>query len=138
MERIDGQCHCGNLGFTLTWPEPGSPIPTRACGCGMCTKHAAVWTSHPAGGFRLTVADPGQVTMYRFGTRTADFHICRRCGVLPIAVCRIEGARFAVVNVHSFVGVDVTRLVRRETSFDGETTDSRLDRRRRTWTPEAV
>src|SRR5262249_10229310 len=94
--RIQASCHCGNIRVTFDWPGAGPVIPVRACGCALCTKHKAVWTSHPQGRFSLQVADDSAVTRYRFGTRTADFHICLTCGVVPLATCLIEGARYAV------------------------------------------
>jgi hypothetical protein len=50
----------------------------------------------------------------------------------------IEGARYAVVNVNTFDNVDRAELSEAQTDFEGETTDSRLARRRRNWTPEAT
>jgi len=57
---------------------------------------------------------------------------------MPIATCMIEGTRYAVVNVNTFDGVDRSQLVETATDFEGEATQHRLARRRRTWTPEAV
>lgn len=138
FERIEGSCHCGNLQFTFDWPDRASEIPVRACGCGLCTKHKAVWTSHPRGRFSLAIADEDQLNRYRFGTKTADFHVCRACGVMPITTCVIASTRYALVNIHTFNGVDQARLVHRATDWEGETIESRLARRQRTWTPEAL
>ena len=81
--QIHGRCHCGNVRFTLHWqPEPRE-IPARACGCSFCTKHGGVWTACPGGRLSVTLADPGQVSHYAFGTKTAQFHICSTCGVVP-------------------------------------------------------
>ena len=41
-------------------------------------------------------------------------------------------------NVNTFEGVDRLQLVETPTSFEGETTEDRLARRRRNWTPEAL
>ena len=123
---------------TFDRPDTGPTIPVRACGCGFCRKHGGVWTSHPGGCFRLLVADASQVKLYRFGTKTADFHICTTCGVVPIVTCTIEGARYAVVNVNAFEDVDRSQLVATPADFEGETTDNRLARRLRNWTPEAT
>ena len=136
--RIHGSCHCGNIRFTFDWPGNGPAIPVRACGCSLCTKHKAVWTSHPDGRFDLQIADASQATPYRFGTKTADFHICLTCGVLPIVTCMIEEIQYAVVNVNTFDDVDRSQLVETETDFDGETTENRLARRQRNWTPQAI
>jgi hypothetical protein len=40
------------------------------------------------------------VELYSFGTRTADFLICRRCGVFIAAVSDLETVPCAVVNVN--------------------------------------
>ena len=136
--RIHGSCHCGNIRVTLDWPDFGPTIPVRACGCALCIKHRASWTSHPDGRFYLQIADHSQVTRYRFGTKTADFHVCLTCGVMPIATCMIGETQYAVVNVNTFDDVDRTQLVQTATDFEGETRENRLDRRRRNWTPEAV
>lgn len=136
FEKIEGSCHCGNLQFAFYWPDNGSVIPVRACGCELCTKHRAVWTSHPKGSFDLHISDEGQLNRYRFGTKTADFHICRVCGVTPISICVISESRYAVVNVHTFNNMNPARLVERATDFAGETVQNRLARRQRSWTPE--
>lgn len=138
LERLNGSCHCGNLRMSFSWPEPGQPVPVRACSCTLCTKHKAVWTSHPQGRFALEIGEEARLLRYRFGTRTAEFHVCLGCGVMPLATSTIEGRRYAVLNVHAFDGVDRQRLVERTTNFDGESTEDRLARRARSWTPEAT
>jgi hypothetical protein len=136
--RIRGSCHCGNIRVTFDRPDSGPAIPVRACGRGLCTKHRAVWTSHPDGQFYLRIADDSRLRRYRFGTKTADFHVCLTCGVIPIVTCVIEGIRYAVFNVNTFDDVDRSQLVETAANFEGETTENRLARRRRNWTPEAV
>src|SRR5262249_17918153 len=132
--RIHGSCLCGNIRFSFDWPDSGPIIPVRACG--HCTKHRAVWASHPHGRFHLQIADESKVTVYRFGTKTADFHVRSTCGVVPIVTCVFDGARY--VNANTFDDVDKSQLAEGATNFEGETTDNRLARRRRNWTPEAV
>ena len=130
---INGSCHCGNISFTLEWePEP-TEIPARACDCSFCTKHGGVWTSNPRGVLRVAVRDPAQRRPYQFGTRTADFHICTRCGVVPVVTSYIDGQLYAVVSVNAFDGVPATLLRRAPASFDGEGTGDRLARRKRNW-----
>jgi hypothetical protein len=130
---IQGKCHCGNISFSLTWePEPAA-IPARACGCSFCTKHGGVWTSNPAGALEVTVKRPSLVSSYTFGTRTAEFHICTRCGIVPVVTSRIEDRLYAVVSVNAFEGVEPSRLRRVPASFDGEGEETRLARRKRNW-----
>jgi hypothetical protein len=136
--RINASCHCGNIRVVFDRPESGPTISVRACGCALCTKHGAAWTSDPNGRFHLRIADHSRVTRYRFGTKTADFHVCATCGAIPIVTCTIEGTRYAVFNVNTFEDIDRSQLVATATDFEGETTENRLARRRRNWTPEAA
>jgi len=134
--QISGSCHCGNIRFSLRWePEPPR-IPARACTCSFCTKHGGVWTSCPTGSLKVTVADRSLVSTYAFGTKTADFYVCSRCGVVPVVTSRIDGRVYAVVSVNAFEGVDPALLGRAPASFDGEGLDHRLSRRKRNWIPD--
>ena len=73
--RFHGGCHCGNIRFWFDWPAQAENIPVRACGCSFCTKHGAVWTSHPEGQFQLQITDAFQAKRYQFGQKTADMHL---------------------------------------------------------------
>jgi hypothetical protein len=130
---IHGSCHCGNISFDLEWGGDPPEIPARACGCSFCTKHGGVWTSHPGARLAVEVRDPALVSRYAFGTRTAVFHVCSRCGAVPLASCDIEGHLYAVVNVNLFEGFDRSRLRRAGADFEGEDVESRLARRKRYW-----
>src|SRR5262245_5132525 len=131
--HIDGKCHCGNIAFELTWPDDTADIPARACDCSFCTKHAGVWTSNPRAKLRISVQSAADVSPYEFGTRTARFHVCRRCGVVPVVTCELDGRTYAVVNVNAFVNVDAASLRRAAASFEGEDVEKRLARRSRNW-----
>jgi len=130
---INGACHCGNVSFTLDWLPAPNEIPARACGCSFCTKHGGVWTSTPNAALKIAVKEQASVSRYAFGTRAAEFHVCSRCGVVPVVTSEIEGRLYAVVNVNTFEGVDASLLRRSSANFDGEGTDSRLERRARNW-----
>src|SRR5437773_1683537 len=95
---IHGKCHCGNIAFSLAWEPDPTEIPARACGCSFCTKHGGVWTSNPRGALKVTVKDPSLVSNYAFGTRTAEFHICSQCGIVPVVTSRIDGHLYAAVS----------------------------------------
>ena len=70
---------------------------------------------------------------YTFGTGTAVFHTCTRCGVVPVVTSQIDGRLYAVVSVNAFDDVDPS-LIRRVTgSFGAEDQASRLARRQRNW-----
>jgi hypothetical protein len=131
--QIPGSCHCGNIRFALDWtPEP-SEIPARACTCSFCVKHGGVWTSCPTGALRVSVREAQRVSRYQFGTKTAEFHLCTACGVVPVVTSLIDGRLYAVVSVHAFDGVDPALIRHAPISFDGEGEGTRLARRARNW-----
>lgn len=130
---IRGKCHCGNIRYELTWPAPAAGIAARACGCSFCVKHGGVWTSRPDAEIAAVIEDPTRVSRYRFGTATADFLVCTRCGVPPLVTCEIDGKLRAVVNVNTFEGIDPSTIPRKPASFEGEDTGPRLERRKRNW-----
>jgi len=136
--QINGSCHCGNISFSLEWPDDAPEIPARRCGCSFCVKHGGVWTSNPRASLRARVTEPGMVARYAFGTETAQFLVCARCGVAPVVISQIEGQTFAVVNVNSFDDVERARLQVQPASFEGEDVASRLERRRRNWIADVV
>ena len=131
--QLHGQCHCGNIVYTLDWEPDPTEIPARACDCTFCTKHGAVWTSNPGGALSVTVRDPKLVNRYAFGTHTADFHVCRDCGGVPLVTCTVEGNVYAVVNVNTFDNVDPNLLQHRPASFSEEDVASKLSRRSANW-----
>lgn len=130
---ISGKCHCGNISFAFDWTPDPTEIPARACGCSFCVKHGGLWTSNPRGALKVAIADASRVSRYAFGTRTAQFHVCAGCGVVPVVTSRIDGRLYAVVSVNAFEGIDASLIKRSPASFDGEGTDDRLARRKRNW-----
>ncbi|NCF26181.1 MAG: hypothetical protein GWP69_02295 [Gammaproteobacteria bacterium] len=133
MREIQGKCHCGNIAYELLWPESGKMLAVRACGCTFCTKHGGVYTSHPDARLDARVADSNSVNRYVFGTKTAEFYLCTRCGVVPFVTSTIESVEYAVVNVNTFENVDQSELDSSVSDFDGEDIEARLGRRMRNW-----
>ena len=130
---ITGSCHCGNIKFELQWPGSITDISVRECSCSFCRKHGGTWTSNPEAVLNATIDDNDKVSRYRQGTGTAEFHVCGRCGVVPFIISNIDNHEYAVVNVNSFEGVDLSSLSRLGADFDGESVEDRLARRQRNW-----
>jgi hypothetical protein len=130
---IRGSCHCRNITFSFRWDPDPTEIPARACTCTFCMKHGGVWTSNPKGSLHVLVEEPADVSPYEFGTKTAKFHICTRCGVVPVVTSTIDGHLYAVVSVNAFENVDASMLKRSPATFDAESQDTRLARRVRNW-----
>lgn len=135
LMQISGSCHCGNIAFAFTLDPPSAGIPARACSCRFCTKHGCVWTASATGMLRVVVKDARNVNRYTFGTRTAQFHVCRGCGIVPVATSTIQGRDYAVVNTNTFESVPENLLSRATVSFDGEGEGERLARRAKHWIP---
>jgi hypothetical protein len=130
---IRGSCHCGNISFRLAWDPDPAEIPARSCDCTFCQKHGGTWTSNPAGALEVSVREPTLVSHYAFGTHTATFHICTRCGAAPVVTSDIDGHVYAVVSVKAFDNVDPSIVRAAAASFGEEDVESRLARRRKKW-----
>jgi len=134
--RIDGSCHCGNVRFSLRWPDGEGAIAARVCGCGFCTRHGGAWTSHPDAALTAMIGDRSSVSKYRFATASADFFVCSICGVVPFVLSEIDGNSYAVVNVNTFEDIGTLEITRCTADFDGEEQSDRLLRRQRNWIPD--
>lgn len=134
--HLQGSCHCGNIRFTLDWGSTPEQIPARACDCSFCVKHGGVWTSSPTGSLRVQINDPSRHTRYGFGTRTAQFHLCSGCGVVPVVTSDIDAQTYAVVSVNALEDLDPARLARATASFGQEDVQARLARRATGWIPK--
>jgi len=134
--EIGGACHCGNIRFVLRWPIAVTELPVRMCSCSFCKKHNGAWTSHRDSGLLVQIDDLSSVSKYNFGTKTADFFVCSRCGVVPLIISEIDANNYAVVNVNAFDRIGSLSLSSSATDFDGEGVGDRLDRRKRNWISE--
>jgi len=135
---ISGSCHCGNIKFELHWEPDPREIPARACTCTFCMKHGGVWASCPTGALTVSIRTPSSVSRYSFGTRTAEFHVCSACGIVPVVTSEIGGNLYAVVSVNSFENVAPALLRRASANFATENEETRLARRARSWIPRVV
>ena len=132
MARHLGGCHCGALRVEY---ETNAPLAPRACQCSFCRKHHARSVSDPDGS--AVIALGREAIRYRFGTGSADFLICGRCGVYVGVVQDIDGQLYAVLNLTAFD--DPHEHVPDEPMrYDGETPDDRAARRRARWTPAQI
>jgi hypothetical protein len=93
-----------------------------------------VSTSDPAGTVELSARD-GALQLYRFGQRTADFWICRNCGVYVAAVMESAGRRYAVINVQALETRPPSLAAPIDSSLEGESKSQRDARRLQRWTP---
>jgi len=133
-----GQCHCGAVAVRFYTRRAAAELPLRACQCGFCRKHGARTTADPAGRAEIAVADPGAVEHYRFALGTAEYFVCRRCGVYVAAVMTEGDRGYAVVNVNAFADGESFTGQGAPMVYDHEDEAARRARRRKQWTPAVV
>jgi hypothetical protein len=138
LEAHSGGCHCGNIRTVLKLSKRPEESPLRACACTFCRAHATRTVSDPAGSFELRAADWPLVEKYRFGSRTADYILCRRCGVYVAALCATATGLRAVVNVNSLDDRAAFTQTPSTPDYDGETAEARLARRAANWMPAII
>jgi hypothetical protein len=133
-----GGCHCGNLRVQVRLTISPDEMRVRSCACSFCRSHGTRTVSDPAGQADFWAADWSFVERYRFGSRTADYLLCRRCGVYAGAVCETPAGRRAVINTRCLD--DRAAFVREAThpDHDGENVEDRLARRAMNWTPTVM
>ena len=138
MAEHRGGCHCGNLRVTLRLTQEPAEVRLRACGCSFCRAHNTRTASDPDGFVSICAGDSAQVQFYRFGTGTADFVICRNCGVYIGAIGETPSGTRAVINTTCLHDRALFTSDPLPTDLDGETTESRLARRAAAKRPAAT
>ncbi len=135
MNTLHGGCHCGNLSMIFETRHAPADLWLRSCACSFCRAHGARNVSDPEGSVRLSVRDPEDLVRYRFGLKTADFLVCRRCGVYIGALMTEGGAAWFTTNVNALRDRDAFTQALSTVNFDRETEAERRARRRSRWTP---
>jgi hypothetical protein len=135
LETFVGGCHCGNLSFVFAASAPLAVLGVRADLCSFCRAHGARNTSDPKGTMRIRVRDGSKLGRYRFALKTADFLICRDCGVYIGALLEDGGQGWFTVNVNAFADKPPLDYPVSPRDFDAEDAAERIARRKRTWTP---
>ena len=108
---------------------------TRSCACSFCRAHATRTVSDPRGQAEVRARDWSGVTRYRFGSGTADYLLCKTCGVYIGAVCQTGGRTWAVTNVNSLDERAAFPPASSNPDHDGEPPEARIARRAANWTP---
>jgi hypothetical protein len=132
------RCHCGALTARYRTALEPSVWSVRACQCSFCRSHGALTTSDPCGLLIFACDDPKQVSHYRFGRRTAQFLVCRECGVYVGVEMRTDKGRFGVLNVLSLSPLLTDLPAEQEMDYSSETAEARRLRREMRWTPVSL
>ena len=115
MPTYIGSCHCGQVRF-----EVDAEIDhLRSCDCSVCSKRGALNFRVAKGSLRL-LTPRENLSLYQWGSRTAEDYFCKTCGILPFrrpsdptpqelrdGVLPFDGW---AVNVRCLAGVDLGAL----------------------------
>jgi hypothetical protein len=134
---LRGECHCGAIQATLVTSKPTDALQVRACQCGFCTRHGAMTVSDP-GGRATFVMREGQLQAYQFATRTGTSLICKTCGVYVGVMLKDGDDVWSVMNVRGLGVQELLHCVAEPVSYDNETAEQRITRRKAKWTPTEI
>lgn len=133
-----GSCHCGAIGFRYFTAQRPEQWGIRACQCSFCRAHAPRYTADPAGRIEFTGGGSGAMQRYRFGHRTADFLLCRECGVFIGALMEGPGGAWGIVNVNALQPIPDLPAAATPVDYDAESADQRTGRREQRWSPATM
>lgn len=78
MIHAEGGCHCRDVRFRCTLPDP--PVAALSCNCSICAATGFLHVMVPHDDFEL-LTGRDSLTSYRFGTGAAEHLFCKRCGI---------------------------------------------------------
>lgn len=133
-----GSCHCGAIGFTYRTEQDPSVWTVRACQCSFCRTHQVLSTSDPLGDIEFAAPNDEFLNRYRFGERTADFLICRQCGVYIGALIETTRGRFGIININALRPIPSGLAAPVAMQYGSESKAQRIARRELRWSPIAA
>jgi hypothetical protein len=137
LHTFEGGCHCGALGFSFQTALPVTRWSVRACRCGFCRAHGARTTSDPSGRLAFHLNEGEALRRYRFGLKTADFLLCRVCGIYLGAQIATANGAFGIINTLALMPLPAGLPVAAQADYGSESASDRIARRERRWTPLA-
>ena len=132
-----GSCHCQAVKISFETSLSADTAPVRACACRFCRSHGARVVTDPGGQLIISYNEDA-VQSYRFGLKTADFLICKTCGLYIAAVADTPRGRRATLNINLLDNASSFSEASDAVNYDGESADERLQRRGRNWTPVVI
>jgi hypothetical protein len=80
MTALRVTCHCGAVELRVTLPRGRGLGTARRCDCSFCRRRGAAAVSAPLADLEV-VRGAGDLTLYTWGTGTAQHYFCRVCGI---------------------------------------------------------
>ena len=112
LQTYRGSCHCGRV----TFEARANLTYVVECNCSICAKRGALWHGAKDEDLKILTGE-SDLTLYRFGTKTARHYFCSRCGIAPLTRPRLDPKRWAF-NVNCVEAVAASKLPKR--TFDGQ------------------
>ena len=75
---MKGSCHCGAVELEVTLSDGFGTA--RRCDCSFCRRRGAIAVSAPLDGLQV-VRGADNLTLYQWGSRTAQHFFCKTCGI---------------------------------------------------------
>jgi hypothetical protein len=113
LESREGGCHCGQVRIRA---KVDLDLLSQ-CSCTMCTKKGIFHLPVGLDDFTLLHGKEA-LTVYTFGTGTAQHPFCKHCGMAPFYIPRSQPDRISV-NARCLDGIDGMAL-RATRFFDGQ------------------
>lgn len=135
---LSGGCHCGNIRVRFESSHNPTELSLRVCGCSFCRAHSGRTTVDPQGQLALRFVERNEVSHYRFGHKTADFLICRRCGVYIASIMPSHKGLVGALNVNVLDVREVFRQPALAVDYEDEQAAERIARRAATWIPTSI
>lgn len=135
MSEYRGSCHCGAIGYRYHCGPSPATWAIRACQCRFCRAHDALSASDPTATIEFEAREPELLQRYRFGLKTADFLLCRRCGVYIGALIETPKGRFGIINTHALSEPPADLAEPLAMHYDTEAVTGRVTRREERWAP---
>lgn len=121
-----GSCHCGAIGCTCRSALAPDCRAVRACQCSFCR---ALDTSDTDGEIVFVASDPDALQKYRFDLSTADFLLCRKCGIYIGAIVESSGVACGIIKLHALRDIAENLSAIAAVSYDAEDAAARVARR---------
>ena len=75
---MKGSCHCGAVELEVTLSDGFATA--RRCDCSFCRRRGAIAVSAQLDGLQV-VKGADNLTLYQWGSRTAQHFFCKTCGI---------------------------------------------------------
>lgn len=95
-------CHCGAVELRVRLSD--GTATARRCDCSYCRRRSAAVVSAPLDGIEV-VKGAENLTLYSFGTHTAQHHFCKTCGIYMYHRRRSDPNEYGV-NLYCIEGME--------------------------------